>query len=110
MHKVSASGVSELQNFPTGIVPTGWRFTFSGPDGASVPPVLVPYATADPILAASEPVPVAGDWTVDFSAVDASGMAVGPVKSATVNVPADVMLRVAKGLTLQVVVGTVGGA
>ncbi len=109
-HRLSGSGVSQVLDFPTGVVPISWRFTFKGPDNAgggtaTVPDVLVPHSTPDPILATSDPVPVAGIWTVSFFAVDATGSPIGPVIEKTIEVAAQVQLRVAKDLLLQVIVG-----
>jgi hypothetical protein len=110
MHKITASATTVPQLFPTGTVAATYRFRFTGPvdqqgNPASMPSVLVPYGAPDPIQATSEVVPVPGFWTIGFALLDGTGQLLGPEVTAQKDVPADVTLRVAAGLTLQVITG-----
>jgi hypothetical protein len=110
MHKISASSTTVSQTFPTGTVAANYRFRFTGPpdpqgNPAAMPNVLVPYGAPDPIQVTSDVVPVPGLWTVGFALLDSAGQLLGPEITAQKDVPADVFLRVAAGLTLQVISG-----
>ena len=108
MHKIVAMGSTVPLTVPAGTIASAYRFRFVGPPAAlPVPDVSVPYdpSAIDPITATSEVLTAQGIWTVAFALVDGVGNVLGVEQATTIDVPADVIVRVAAGLTVQVIVG-----
>ena len=97
MKGILVSITTSAQTFPFGTTPQNYRFEISGPESRFID---VQYGTG---LSAQFDNVEPGDYTVTVELLDPGGQRLGNILTSTVNVPADVILQVPAGLTVQVI-------